>query len=78
MSTDGGAQAGARWTDEQWQCAIDNALYGGPYARQTAEDILSEYRALAAQVAALTAERDALRAAAGTLSHQREARHADH
>lgn len=56
-----------RWTDLQWQCAIDNALYGGPYARETGEDILREYRALAAQLADTTRARDLL---AGSLARE--------
>ena len=59
MTTDGGAQA--VWTREHLRGALDVVLHGGLYARnQAAEDILSEHERLAAQVAALTAERDGL------------------
>jgi hypothetical protein len=59
METDGGAQSGARWTEEHLRGALDVVLHGGLYARnQAREDILSEHERLAAQVAALTAERD--------------------
>lgn len=60
MTTDSGAQA--VWTREHLRGALDVVLHGGLYARnQAAEDILSEHERLAAQVAALTAERDGLR-----------------
>jgi hypothetical protein len=62
METDGGAQAA--WTEEHLRGALDVVLHGGLYARnQAREDILSEHEQLAAQVAALTAEREALKLA---------------
>ena len=63
MTTDGGAQAGNIWTDDEWLTAL-NILAGHAElreARMTAyADILAHVRGLAAQVAALTAERDGL------------------